>query len=223
MISWSCVKQPPSIRPFLQGNIIVNQFLFDAIDIFLSEMRSLILPAIRKVYGADSDGIMEKDVSFDGTRVTRGHKSHANVGLVIEYETGLPLQLEVISNFCMVWTKQQNKLSDAEFAIWYEMHKDDCHLNLKGKSRSMAAKPSLTKCSRSQTLEYRYRTFISDGDTQIFKTLWNLNAGKRPCPGVLTTKEECINHVSKYLRNRIRKLKESMKRTDHHECRKENS
>ena len=45
----------------------VSQFLFDVMDIFFSEMRLLILLAIRKVYETEGDGILEFNVSFDGT------------------------------------------------------------------------------------------------------------------------------------------------------------
>ena len=46
-------------------------------------MRQLILPTIKEVYGADGDDILEVDVSYDGTWMTRGHKFHVNVGFVI--------------------------------------------------------------------------------------------------------------------------------------------
>ena len=51
--------------PFLQGNITATViFLLGAMDTFLSETSPLILPAIRKIYGADGDGILEVDVSY---------------------------------------------------------------------------------------------------------------------------------------------------------------
>ena len=39
-------------------------------------------------------------VSFDGSWMTRGHKSHIGVGFVIDCETGFILDYQVLSNIC---------------------------------------------------------------------------------------------------------------------------
>ena len=84
-----------------------SQFLYDGMDIFLSEIRTLILHAIRKAYWTDCDGILEVGVSFDNNWMTRGHKTHANVGFVIECKTGFVLDFEVVSNPCIVCSMQK--------------------------------------------------------------------------------------------------------------------
>lgn len=48
--------------------------------------------------------------------MTRGHKSRIGVGLVIEVETGIPVDFEVLSNYCPLCTKKKKKVSPAEYA-----------------------------------------------------------------------------------------------------------
>lgn len=43
----------------------------------------------------DENGILDVDVSFDGSWLTRGHKSHIGIGTVIECNTGLVLDSEI--------------------------------------------------------------------------------------------------------------------------------
>ena len=74
--------------------------------------------------------------------------------------------------------KRKNKLSEVEFATWYETHNDDCHLNFESSSGSMEAKAALTMRSRSDALRYSYRIFIGNSSTQSFKVLCDLNAGQ---------------------------------------------
>ena len=48
----------------------------------------------------DDQGILDIAVSFDGSWQRRGHPSHNGMASVIEFITGLPLDHEVLSNFC---------------------------------------------------------------------------------------------------------------------------
>ena len=64
-----------------------SQYLFDVMGISFSEMRPLILHAIKKAYGEDGDGILEVDVSIDDTWMSKGYKAHAKVCFVTECET----------------------------------------------------------------------------------------------------------------------------------------
>ena len=49
----------------------------------------------------DANGILNISVSFDGTWQRRGHSSHNGVGAVIELIAGLPIDYEILSNFCL--------------------------------------------------------------------------------------------------------------------------
>ena len=97
-----------------------NQLLLGPVHIFFLEMPPLILPTIRNIYGADGDGMVKVDVSFIGTWMTRDRKSHANIGFLIKCEAGFVLDFAVVFNFCILCAKRKNKLSEAEYAAWYE-------------------------------------------------------------------------------------------------------
>ena len=48
----------------------------------------------------DKDGILDVAVSFDGTWQKRGHASHNGAACTIDLLTGLPIDIEVLSNYC---------------------------------------------------------------------------------------------------------------------------
>ena len=49
---------------------------------------------------AADDGVYEVAVSYDGTWMTRGFRSHVGVGFVMDVEKGFVVDVEVVSNFC---------------------------------------------------------------------------------------------------------------------------
>ncbi len=49
----------------------------------------------------DEQGVLDIAVSYDGTWQKRGHSSHNGIGCVIDLITGLPIDYEVLSNFCL--------------------------------------------------------------------------------------------------------------------------
>ena len=48
----------------------------------------------------DDQGILDIAVSYDGTWQKRGHTSHNGAAAVIDLLTGLPIDYEVLSNYC---------------------------------------------------------------------------------------------------------------------------
>ena len=64
--------------------------------------------------------------------------------------------------------------------------------------------------SRSQGLGFRYTSFVGDADSSTYNTITALNGGRGPY-SVPVIKEECINHVSKRLGTRLRKLKKDLR------------
>ena len=161
----------------------------------------------------DEDGILNVDVTCDGTYLTRGYKSHIGIVAVIETETGFLLDFEVLSNFCLVCTQLSNKLklkklSAEEYNEKIDMHAAKCTHTFEGKSGGMEAEGARILWKRSiEQLNMRYVTFVGDGDSTAFTAVCALNDGKGPYEGIQVKKEECINHVSKRLGTRLRKLK----------------
>lgn len=46
------------------------------------------------------DGMVDVDVTFDGSWMKKGHKSHIGVAFVVEVDLGLALDFVVMSNWC---------------------------------------------------------------------------------------------------------------------------
>lgn len=66
----------------------------------------------------DNTGILNVDMSFDRTLMTHGHMSHIGVGLVMEVDTRIIIDFEVLSNFCLACSIKRKKLPEAEFQAW---------------------------------------------------------------------------------------------------------
>lgn len=99
-------------------------FINDKMDKFYNEHESLAHKCIENVYelegkGRDSDGILNVDVSFDGTWLTRGHKSHIGASFVMDISTGLVIDSEVLSNFCRLCVVTKKKKSNEDFENWH--------------------------------------------------------------------------------------------------------
>lgn len=161
----------------------------------------------------DSDGVLNIDVSFDGTWLTRGHKSHIGATFVIDIPSGLALDFEVLSNFCRPCSINKKKKDKKSFEEWHATtHARKCHLNFPGLSGAMEAEGAVRLWGRSEEKGLRYVTFLGDGDSSSYKAVTNMNEGKGPYEDVTMKKEECINHVQKRMGTRLRKLKEELRR-----------
>ncbi|GFR91290.1 hypothetical protein ElyMa_002588900 [Elysia marginata] len=68
-------------------------------------------------------GCMEIAASFDGSWLTRGHKSLIGIGCVVDVLTGLVLDTHVMSQHCQscALVGKKLKLQDQDaYRIWYE-------------------------------------------------------------------------------------------------------
>ncbi|XP_050709396.1 uncharacterized protein LOC126994185 [Eriocheir sinensis] len=160
-----------------------------------------------KQYGREEreDGVVDVDVTFDGTWMTRGHRSHIGIAFVLEADTRQVLDFEVLCNHCIPCSKERTSHRDT-FQEWFQTHKSRCHKNFEGKAGEMEAEAARRLWQRSETLGFRYITFVGDGDSSAYKAVCALNDGTGPY-SCRVVKEECINHVGKRLGTRLRKLK----------------
>ncbi|GFV73839.1 uncharacterized protein TNCV_4523681 [Trichonephila clavipes] len=126
---------------------------------------------VKNVYENGAE-ITDLSVSFDGTWLTRGHRSLIGVGCVIDMLTGYVVDFEVMSKVCRHCSVAKNKLgqSSAEFSIWYEGHKSECDINHLGSSTSMEMEAALTLCGKDPHHGFRYITVLSDGDCKRLTT-----------------------------------------------------
>lgn len=84
-------------------------------------------------------------VGFDGTWLTRGHKSHIGAGFVIDMATEFVLDHEVLSYFSKACSTMKNKLKTKErFEEWRDkIHTGKCQMNFNGLSGRMEAECAL--------------------------------------------------------------------------------
>ena len=133
------------------------------------------------------------EVSFDGTWLTRGHRSHIGVGFVIEVYTGIIIDVIVLCNYCRYCDGEKKK------------HR--CNKNYHGLAGAMEVEEAKRLWERSVNYNFRYITFVGDGDSKAFTALCEMNEGNRPYKGVKITKLECINHVHKRMGARLMRAK----------------
>ena len=149
----------------------------------------------------DEQGILDIAVSFDGSWQRRGHSSHNGVASVIELMTGLPLDYEVLSNFC-----GKCKLTDQidQNEEWKLKHSDNCLKNFDGSANSMEVECALRMWKRSvEKNGMRYTTMLCDGDSKSYDAI---SEEKVYGPEVVIEKEDCVNHVSKRMGTALRNL-----------------
>lgn len=72
-------------------------------------------------------------MSFDGTWMTRGHKSHIGIRFIIDINTGTVVDFEVLSNFCYICKMEERKGKKKDHS---------CVKDFDGKSGSMEAEAS---------------------------------------------------------------------------------
>lgn len=156
----------------------------------------------------DYDGCLNVDVSFDGTWLTRGHRSQLSAGFVIEADTGFILDHETLCKYCQRCTHIKSVFkNDAQMlAEELERHKDsgNCETNFTGKSGAMEKTMAQNMWNRSEDKNsMRYTTFIGDGDSSTHKAL----VDNPPYEDHPVEKEECVNHVTKRIVTRLMKLR----------------
>ncbi|KAK3915688.1 Serine/threonine-protein kinase-like protein CCR2 [Frankliniella fusca] len=158
--------------------------------------------------------VLEITVSIDGSWHRRGHTSLYGFVAAIDVLTGLVVDFEILSKFCLMCSlaATQHGEDSKEYAEWKEAHikKNECSINFTEASGNMESAGALLMFQRSiQDAKMKYVAFLSDGDA---KTLSTLNKAKPYGPNFLIEKEECINHVSKRMGTALRNLVQDNKK-----------
>eukprot|EP00112_Aurelia_sp_Birch-Aquarium-sp1_P022795 Seg6549.1 transcript_id=Seg6549.1/GoldUCD/mRNA.D3Y31 product="hypothetical protein" protein_id=Seg6549.1/GoldUCD/D3Y31 len=154
----------------------------------------------------DEDGILDIAVSYDGSWQKRGHSSHNGIAAVIELNTGLPIDYEVLSNFCIKCKIAENEGTSDE---WKAKHAENCPKNFHGTSNAMEVECAKRLWRRSvERSKLRYTTMLCDGDSKSFDAVSGDEVyGKDK----KLEKEDCINHISKRMGTGLRKLVDASK------------
>lgn len=157
------------------------------------KVRNTIVDLYKALGHEPLNGVLDIDVSFDGTWHKRGFTSHYGVGLVIEVYSGLAIDYEVLSNFCLVCSSKKDNLQN-----------HDCMKTFHGSSKAMEAEAALRIFERSEEkLGFRYTNVVCDGDSSAFN---KVRDSKIYGDGIELKKVECVNHVGKRLGRALRKM-----------------
>ena len=123
------------------NEIVVTRILDDAATV------------VRRVYrDIDSsighDDTIDLTVSYDGSWMTRCHKSQYGIGCVVEEITGLVIDLQVMSLYCQRCAYARTRHGGrhtAAFKEWYVTHEPECNQNYEGPS------PASSTCKYTAT------------------------------------------------------------------------
>lgn len=116
------------------ANKIVANRLFDDAERVVCRVYHDLDPSIGE------DDTIDLTVSFDGSWMTRVHRSQYGIGCVVEVVTGLVLSLAVMSLYCQRCAYASTRYGDkatADFRRWYQMHEPECNFNYHGSSGGM--------------------------------------------------------------------------------------
>ena len=169
---------------------------------------------VRRVYGHDtehssSDEIINIGVSFDGSWLTRGHRSKYGIGAVIDVVTGHVIDYEVLCNYCQQCTAKAKTLGidTVNYREWFAGHKNNCYINFTGSSNSMEVEAAKRLWSRSIVRnKMRYTNMLGDGDSKAYSAVKEM----KPYGDITIERDECVNHAHKRLGTALRKLTQSL-------------
>ena len=156
--------------------------------------------------GTDGHTLQDVGVSFDGSWLTRGHQSQYGIGAVIELQTGLILDYEVLSKHCLSCNQHSTVLGkdSEEYKQWYDEHKEECCCNYNGSSNSMEVECAKRLWSRSVARHgMRYVSMLGDGDSKAYQAVQQMQPYGEDC---VIQREECINHAHKRMGTALLKL-----------------
>ena len=172
---------------------------------------------VREVHNT-ADGVVDIDVSYDGSWQTRGHKSMSGLGCVIECKTGLVVDYHTMSRYCYTCDttgktlKQkadeekekanQGNGDEEKYLAWVATHQPVCQKNHDGTAGSMEQAGAVELWRRSLQNGMRYKSVLCDGDANTIRQIHALD----PYQGLKVEKRECINHVAKRVGKGLRTL-----------------
>ena len=161
--------------------------LYCAMDDFYKEQQNIVLETVREVHTKKDTTVVQSadkidaGVGYDGTWMTRGHKSHIQVGFVIEMATGFVLDFDIISNYCRSCSINKKMKTKEAFEAWREtVHAGKCQANFDGLSGRMEAECAVRLWERSEDIGFYYTTFLGDGDSSAYTSVTKMNDGEGP-------------------------------------------
>lgn len=177
----------------------------ETFNVIINETRQAIKEAYDQIgVVPDENDILDIAVSYDGSWQRRGYSSHNGMAAVIDLMTGLPIDFEVLSNFCLKCKIASEKPPSEDLTQWKAKHAPNCPRNFDGSSNAMEVECAVRLWKRSEEKHHlRYTTMLSDGDSKAYGTLVQSEVYGA---SVAISKEDCVNHVSKRMGTALRNL-----------------
>ena len=213
MSEWSGTMNLPnhlSQNAYTSNHLKLQTASKETFKVIVAESRQAIKDAYKDIgVVPDNEGILNVSVSYDGSWQRRGHSSHNGMAAVIDLMTGLPIDFEVLSNFCLKCKIASEKPSSEDLEQWKAKHASNCPKNFEGSSNAMEVECAVRLWKRSvEEHKFRYITMLSDGDSKAYDALVESNIYG---DSIKLSKEDCVNHVSKRMGTAIRNLISSAK------------
>ena len=151
-------------------------------------------------------------VSFDASWHRRGHFSNQGFAAAIDSDFGKVLDYQLYDRVCYPcsnWNEERKANNPEEYTEYWWKHKAVCTANYSGSSQSMESSAAVEIWHRSIAQhDLVYGTYIGDGDSSSYRNLLKSD----PYDGVVSVKkEECLGHVQKRFKKRLRKATKSYK------------
>ena len=121
----------------------------------LNKSRAAVWRHYAEKQGVLVDGMVQVDVTYDGSWHRRGYKSNFGVGSAIDVDTGLILDYHVCSKLCYVCKTKRTafvngKMTEAEYVFWLHEEHTDCDENYEGSSGGMEAAAAVQLWGKSK-------------------------------------------------------------------------
>ena len=143
---------------------------YDGLHNFAQQHFKTIIKNI-KSRNNNRQNIMNITVSIDGTWKRRGHVSNYGIVYIIDVQSGLCIDYEVMSLLCEACNFKKSKLSQSQFTKWYKTHQLFCHKNYDGTSKSKEKEGTVRLFQRSIDNGLRYTHMFCDGDASEFEAI----------------------------------------------------
>ena len=116
-------------------------------DVVSQTTRKLMKEAYTQIgVTEDKDEIFDVAVSYDWTWQKLGHTSHNGAACTIDLLIGLPIDIEVLSNYCAKCSTTPDDIKNQE---WLENHATVCSKNFNWISRAMEVEATVRLWKRS--------------------------------------------------------------------------
>ena len=129
----------------------------------MDRMRKRAAKVIRNYFLGDEanrDDLLNISVTYDGSWAKRGYSSNIGIGFIVEVETGIILDFEVLWKYCHTCTQIENiekngNITAEDLERRKREHKNECQINMDPKRSSGSMEGEIAKILMAASSEQR--------------------------------------------------------------------